>query len=314
MKELWVNKYAPKSIDEYVFKDETQRTIIEKWIKSGALCHILMSGSPGVGKTALFKMLMGELKVNDFDILEVNASKDNGVDFIRDKVTNFAETMGYGDIKYVFLDEADYLSPSAQAVLRNTMERYSNNVRFVLTCNYPHKIIPAIHSRCETGRMHIEKLDRDMFTLRLATILNDEGVVLDDDSMVALDAIIENTYPDMRRAISKLQANVNDGILTYDDGNNTDASDYKLEMIALFAAGEFRKARTLVCEQASPEEYQDIYTFMYQNLDVWANGDADKQDRAVLAIRDGLVKHTLCADIELNLAATFVELALIAGE
>lgn len=307
MKHLWTEKYRPKGIDGYVFKDPKQKSQIQKWINSGALPHMLLSGSPGTGKSTLIKVLLNSLNVDPFDVLEVNASKDNGVDFIRDKITKFSETMGVGDMKYIFLDEADGLSPAAQGVLRGTLEKYASSVRFLLTCNYPNKIIDAIKSRCETGRMHIEKLDRDEFDARLVDILTKENVEIEFEALVA---IVDKTYPDMRRAISMIQANSLGGKLTSPDVESETTSDYKTDMIVLFKARQFKEARQLICTKIAQDEYEDIYTFMYRNLEVWAD-DSIKQNKCILAIRDGLVKHTMCSDIELNLSATLVELEMI---
>mgnify|MGYP003797755913 CR=1 FL=1 len=268
---------------------------------------MLLSGAPGTGKTTLAKVLLNELGVDPFDIKEVNASKDNNVDFIRDSITRFAETMGVGEIKYVLLDEADYLTINAQAVLRNTMERYASTVRFILTCNYPHKIIPAIQSRTETGRMDISKLDKDEFTLRLVNILTLENIEFDMD---IVDTMVQAAYPDLRRGISLIQANSFNGQLQLPDNSET-VSDYKIDMVALFKAGKYKEARQLICTQVGQEEYEDIFKFMYQNLEIWGDDDV-KEGKCILAIRDGLVKHTSCADVEINLSATLCELEMIA--
>jgi len=239
--------------------------------------------------------------------LTINASKDNGVDFIRETITRFSETMGYGDMRYVFLDEADGLSSDAQRTLRGTTEKYSKSVRFLLTCNYPHKIIPALQSRFEVGRMEIEKLDTDSFYTKLINILNDENIDIDIDS---LEKIVKTTFPDMRRSIGMLQANSLDGKLQFTEMTEN-VTDYIIDMVSLFRNGSYKEAREIVCKQARIEEYEDIFRFMYRNLELWSKQE-EKQNKCILAIRDGLVKHTACSDAELNLSATLVQLEMIA--
>lgn len=307
MRELWTEKYRPTVTADYVFRDETQKGQVAAWVQNKAIPHLLLSGVQGTGKTTLAKLLFNELDVHPFDVKEINGSKDNGVDYIRDTVNGFCETIPYGEFKYILLDEADYLSLNAQAVLRNAMERFANTVRFVITCNYPHKIMPAIHSRCQG--FHIEKLDKTEFTSRIATILITEEIDLDIDT---LDLFVNATYPDMRKCINNCQMHSQTGTLTTPSADDATDSDYKLNMVALFKAGKYKEARELICTQITQEEYEDMFRFMYENLNLWAGEDEDKEAEAILVVRNGLVKHVACGDPEINLSATFCELEILA--
>jgi replication factor C small subunit len=302
MKELWVEKYRPNTIDGYVFRDTHQKHQIEKWIKDGTIPHLLFSGSAGIGKTTLAKILFNQLEINDLDILEINASRENNVDTVRDKIINFIQMIPFGDFKVVLLDEADYLSPNAQAALRGVMEEYHHTSRFILTCNYPNRIIPALHSRCQG--FHIEKVDLTEFTARVATILVEENIEFDLDT---LDTFVKATYPDLRKCINTVQMNSMDGKLHTPEKGDTGEADYKIEMVGLFKAGKISEARKLVCSQARPEEMEDIYRWLYDNIELF--GDDAKQEKAVLIIKQGLVDHTLVSDAEINLAATLIRLS-----
>ena len=302
MKELWVEKYRPKSVEGYVFRDEHQKKQVQQWIKEETIPHLLFSGNAGIGKTTLAKLLFNELEINEFDILEINASRTNSVDDVRDKIVNFVQMIPFGKFKVVLLDEADYLSPNAQAALRGVMEEYHTTSRFILTCNYPNRIIPALHSRCQG--FHIERIDQTEFTARVAQILIDEGITPDLD---VLDTYVKATYPDLRKCINMVQMNSVDGKLVKPQKSDTGDADYKLEMVELFKKGEISKARKLVCSQARPDEIEDIYKWLYDNIDLF--GDEQKQESAILIIKQGLVDHTLVADPEINLAATLIRLS-----
>jgi DNA polymerase III delta prime subunit len=305
MKQLWVEQYRPKDIEGYVFRDEAQRDQVKQWIKAGSIPHLLFSGAAGIGKTTLAKILINALNIDAYDVLEINASRTNSVDDIRDSVVNFVSTMPFGQFKIVLLDEADYLSPNAQAALRGVMEEYSQTARFIMTCNYPHKIIPALHSRCQG--FHIEKVDHTEFTARAATVLVTEGVDFDLD---VLDTYVKSTYPDLRKCLNLLQMNTVDLKLKRPSETGTGTADYKLAMVDLFKAGKIREARTLLAAQARPEEMDEIFRWMYDNLDMWSK-TPEGQDEAILVIRKGLVNHVSCADAEINLSATLVELSQI---
>jgi len=302
MKELWVEKWRPRTLDGYVFRDNHQRQQVENWIGEGTIPHLLFSGNAGIGKTTLAKILFNELAINDLDILEINASRTNSVDDMRTKIINFIQMIPFGDFKVVLLDEADFLSPQAQAALRSVMEEYHTTSRFILTCNYPNRIIPAIHSRC-LG-FHIERIDLTEFTARVATILMEENI---DFELDILDTIVKATYPDLRKCINTVQMNCINNTLLPPDKNDKHTNDYKIEMVQLFKAGKISDARKLVCGQARPEEIEDIYRWLYDNIELF--GDEHKQEKAILIIKQGLVDHALVSDAEINLAATLIRLA-----
>jgi replication factor C small subunit len=302
MKELWVEKYRPSKIDGYVFRDAHQKQQVESWIKQKTIPHLLFSGNAGIGKTTLAKILFNELDLNDLDVLEINASRTNSVEDVRDKIVNFVQMIPFGPFKVVLLDEADYLSPNAQAALRGVMEEYHTTARFILTCNYPNRIIPALHSRCQG--FHIERVDVAEFTARVATILMEESVDFDLDT---LDTFVKATYPDLRKCINTVQMNSLEGSLHTPEKGDTGEADYKIEMVSLFKAGKISEARKLVCSQARPEEMEEVYRWLYDNVAIF--GDEAKQDKAVLVIKQGLVDHTLVIDPEINLAATLIRLS-----
>jgi DNA polymerase III delta prime subunit len=307
MKELWVEKYRPDTLDGYVFKDDHQRAQIESWIAEGSIPHLLFSGNAGVGKTTLAKILIKMLGVQDTDVLSVNASKEGRkIDWLRDKLDGFCQTMPFGDFKVVILDEADYLNhQSVQPAMRNLMEQYSQSVRFILTCNYPNKIIPALHSRCQ--RLHIEKTDMTEFIKRVETILQKENIEFD---LETLATYVSATYPDLRKCINNVQMNSLDGKLHSPESTDS-STDYRVEMIDLFKKGKISEARKLVCGQARPEEMEDIYRWLYENVSIF--GEEPSQEKAILIIKQGLVDHTLVSDPEINLAATLIRLSHVNG-
>jgi replication factor C small subunit len=303
MNDLWVEKYRPNTVDGYVFRDEAQKKQILNWIKDGSIPHLLLSGSPGIGKTTLAKLLLHELEIPEYDILEINASRERGIGEVRNRITNFISMMPFGPFKVVLLDEADYLTPDAQASLRGVMEEYSSTSRFILTCNRPNMIMDALHSRCQS--MHFASIDQTEFTARVATILVEENVEFDLDT---LDTYVKTTYPDLRTCINFVQQNVADGKLGSPNASDAGVAEWRPKMVELFKAGKISDARKLICTSARPEELEDIYRWMYDNLDVFSK-DEEIQDQAVLIIKQGLVDHTLIADPEINLSATLIKLA-----
>jgi len=306
MKELWVEKYRPKKINGYVFRDDHQRKQIETWIKDKSIPHLLFSGGAGIGKTTMAKILINELGIEEYDVLEINASRTNSVDAVRDKITNFVQMIPFGPFKVVLLDEADYLSPNAQAALRGVMEEYHATARFILTCNYPNRIIPALHSRCQG--FHVERVDQTEFTARVATILVEENIEFDLDT---LDTYVKVAYPDLRKCINLVQQNCQEGTLVNPSQGDEGTAEWKFDMVELFKAGKISDARKLLCGKVRAEEMDEIYRWLYDNLTIF--GDEQKQDSAVLILKQALVDHTLVVDPEINLAACLVKLARLNG-
>ena len=303
MRQLWTEQYRPRTLKDYVFRDDAQRQQVQSWLDDGAIPHLLFSGAPGVGKTTLARILIAELGIDDYDVLEINASRENSVDTIRDKITGFVQTMPFGQFKVVLLDEADYISPNGQAALRGVMESYHASARFILTCNYPNRVIPALHSRCQG--FHIERVDVTEFTARVATVLVTESVEFDLDT---LDTYVKATYPDLRKCLNMCQMNSVTGQLIAPHGDEGGAKEWKLDVVQLFKSGRVQDARKLLCAHARPEEMEDIFRWMYDNLDLWST-DTEKQDQAIVIIRNGYVNIPLVADQEINLSATLIELA-----
>ena len=304
MKELWVEKFRPKTVDGYVFVDDAQRDQVQQWIQDGSIPHLMLSGSAGTGKTTLAKLLINELGVDEYDVMWANGSKEaRKIEWV-DKLIGFCQTMPFGKFKVVLIDEADYMNKdSVQPALRNLMEDYSQTVRFILTCNYPHKIIAPIHSRCQG--FHIVKTDHTEFTARVATVLLEENITFDMD---VLDSYVKATYPDLRKCLNLVQLNSQGGELKQPSATDKSARDWRLDCVDLFKRGKVRDARAVLCQNSNPEEAEDVFRWMYDNLDLW--GDTpERQDQAIVIIRNGLVNNNSVADVEINLSATLIELA-----
>ena len=207
--------------------------------------------------------------------------------------------------KQILTHNCDYLSPNAQGILRGLMETYQSQARFILTCNFVHKIISPLKSRC--CELKIDKTDQVEFFMRAESVLNQEQVKFDAETLATYVAA---TYPDLRKCLNLLQANSKAGILLGAKDSDSGTADYKLNMVELIKSGRIREARQLLVSQARPEEMEELFRWMYDNLTLWSS-TPEGQDEAILIIRKGYVSHGQCADSEINLSATMVELSQI---
>lgn len=310
--DLWVDKYQPESFDDYVFMDSKLECKVGEWIDRKSIPNLLFSGVQGSGKSALVKLLVKGIGFSKGDILRMNASRENKVDDMREKVHNFAfglpSSLEEGARRLVILNEADTLTHSAQKTLLQDIEDSYSNCRFILTCNYPNKLMPAMHSRMQ--HFSFKELPYKELLIRAGYILSNEDVQFE---LKQVETYVKAYQPDLRKIINELDKNTVDGKLQ-DMKEITNNLDYMLQMADLFKIGKYKQARELVVQNAQSEEYEDIYRFLYENLEYWSKGDTEKEIEAILAIRDGIYKHGLVADIEINLSATICQLQKVAGE
>jgi replication factor C small subunit len=301
---LWTEKYRPQNVEDYLFQDHTQKLSILKMIAAQSIPNLLLSGVQGSGKTTLALMLIKELELEETDVLIINASDENSVDVIRDKLKNFVSTFAMGDYKVVLLEEADYITLNGQAVMRRMMEEFTDSVRFILTCNYEHKIMPAIRSRCQHYRF--KAFDKDEIAERVVTILATEQVKFTLD---LIDKYVSAGYPDIRKIINLLQQNTIDGTLQ-EPASTGEAGDYKFKLLDLLERDSWFEIRKLLCGNVAAEEWEDVYRFLYENLEKSAKfSNQDKWEAGIVIIADHLYKHSAIADAEINSSAMFIRLA-----
>ncbi len=300
---LWCEKYRPANLSEYVFHDSSHKKAFTQMIKNETIPHLLLSGVQGSGKTTIAQILINEIGFDDTDVLIINASDENSVDVMRDKIKNFISTFALGKFKVVLLEEADYLTLNGQAVLRKYMENEILPARFILTCNYATKLMPAIKSR--TQHYTFKAADKNEIAEYGAKILISEGIDFDIEQ---LDKYISVGYPDIRKIINLLQQNSLNGHLL-NTASEGESGDYKFELLDLIGTDNWTRARTLTCANVAAEEWEDVYRFLYENLSHSKKfKDTDKWEEGILVLAEFLYKNSIMADPEINAAAMFLRL------
>jgi DNA polymerase III delta prime subunit len=298
---LWVERYRPDSLDGYV----GNQVIIEKvknYIKNEDVPHLLLYGGAGTGKTTLAKIITNSI---DCDLMYINASDENNVDTVRDKIRGFASSMGFRKWKIIILDESDFLTPNAQAALRNLMETFSNTTRFILTCNYVEKIIDPIQSRCQT--FGIIPPSKQEVAKRLKYILDNEEVSC---KMEDLAVLVNSGYPDIRRVLNSAQRQVVDGKIQIDT-QSTMQANYMDEVLSELKSNNdlkdcFMRVRKIIAD-SKVRDFTPFYTFLYDNVDEYAIG---KVGNTILKIADGQYKESAVVDKEISVMAMMLEIII----
>ena len=296
---LWVEKYRPQTLADYV-GNETVKETIQSYLEAHDIPHLLFYGKAGTGKTTLAKLIVNTIKC---DWMILNASDENNVDTVRTKVKNFASSVGFAGFKVIILDEFDYMTPNAQAILRNLMETFSKHCRFILTCNYIEKIIDPIQSRCQT--FAITPPTKKDVAVQVAKILDTEGVRYDIKNVAE---IINSYYPDIRRVINTCQLQSVKGELRVDKQIMVE-SDFKTKLIELLKAKDEKRNTFINIRQAVADnklnDYSEMYTMLYDKVDEYATGNTAN---VILTIADGVSKDALVVDKEIVFMATIIQI------
>ena len=295
---LWVEKYRPMDLSTYVGNEHLKEKV-KVYLESEDVPHLLLFGKAGTGKTTLAKIVVNNI---DCDYMYINASDENKVDDVRNKIKTFASSVGFKSLKVIILDECDYLTPNAQAALRNLMETFSKHCRFILTCNYVERIIDPIQSRCQSYK--VVPPSKKEVAQQIVEILDKENCLykLDD---VAL--IVNAGYPDIRRVINSAQRQIVDGKLKIDT-SSVIQNNYKLQLLEMLSSNaKLNDIRKLIADN-SISDYSEIYRLLYDEVDNYGSG---KQAECIMNIAEAQYQDVHVVDKEINFMSLIIRLLRI---
>jgi replication factor C small subunit len=296
---LWVEKYRPRKLTEYVGNEHLKQKVSD-YLQSGDVPHLLFFGKAGTGKTTLAKLIVNSISC---DYIVINASDENNVDTVRNKVKGFASTIGFKDMKVIILDEFDYMTPNAQAILRNLMETFSKHCRFILTCNYVEKVIDPIQSRCQT--FQIVPPSKKEVAVQISQILGKEGVGFQPKDLVP---IIDSSYPDIRKIINTCQLNSTKGQLKLDTTSVID-SDIKSKVVEILKGSDakpnkWKNIRQAVAD-ARIQDFTELYTFLYEKVDDYGGTNTSN---IILILSESQHKDALVVDKEITFMSCIIQI------
>ena len=299
---LWVEKYRPRKLDEYVGNEHLKQKVSD-YLQSGDVPHLLFFGKAGTGKTTLAKLIVNSISC---DYIIINASDENNVDTVRNKVKGFASTIGFKDMKVIILDEFDYMTPNAQAILRNLMETFSKHCRFILTCNYVEKVIDPIQSRCQTFQI-VPPTKKDV-AVQISQILGKEGVSFEPKDLVP---IIDSSYPDIRKIINTCQLNSSKGKLKLDTTSVID-SDIKSKVVEILKSNDAKPNKWKNIRQAIADsrvqDFTEFYTYLYEKVDEYGSGNTSN---IILILSESQHKDALVVDKEITFMSCIIQIVAL---
>ena len=296
---LWVEKYRPRKLEDYVGNEHLKEKVAD-YLQTGDVPHLLFFGKAGTGKTTLAKLIVNSISC---DYIIINASDENNVDTVRNKVKNFASTIGFKDTKIIILDEFDYMTPNAQAILRNLMETFSKHCRFILTCNYVEKVIDPIQSRCQTFQI-VPPTKKDV-AVQVSQILTKEGVKFELKDLVP---IVDSGYPDIRKIINTCQLNSSKGILKLDTTSVID-SDIKSKIIDILKSDDAKPNKWKTIRQAIADsrvqDFTELYTYLYEKVEEYGKGNTAN---VILILAESQHKDALVVDKEITFMSCIIQI------
>ena len=296
---LWVEKYRPRKLTEYVGNEHLKQKVSD-YLQTGDVPHLLFFGKAGTGKTTLAKLIVNSISC---DYIIINASDENNVDTVRNKVKGFASTIGFKDMKVIILDEFDYMTPNAQAILRNLMETFSKHCRFILTCNYVEKVIDPIQSRCQTFQI-VPPTKKDV-AVQISQILGKEEIAFQPKDLVP---IIDSSYPDIRKIINTCQLNSTKGQLKLDTTSVID-SDIKSKIVEILKGSDakpnkWKNIRQAVAD-ARIQDFTELYSFLYEKVDDYGSGNTSN---IILILSESQHKDALVVDKEITFMSCIIQI------
>ena len=299
---LWVERYRPRTLEEYVGNDHLKEKVGD-YLKNGEVPHLLFFGKAGTGKTTLAKLIVNSINC---DYIIINASDENNVDTVRNKVKNFASTIGFKDSKIVILDEFDYMTPNAQAILRNLMETFSKHCRFILTCNYVEKVISPIRSR--TQEFQIVPPTKKDVAIQISQILSKENIRFEPKDLVP---IIDAGYPDIRKIINTCQLNSSKGVLKLDTNSVTD-SDIKSKIIEILKSNDAKPNKWKTIRQAIADarvqDFSEMYSYLYEKVDEYGGSNTSN---IILILSESQSKDALVVDKEITFMSCIIQIVAL---